>query len=81
MNLCPMCGDKRCPRATDHRNECTGSNENMYPELEFGSTVFPKAISGTYGDSDECPCGRRYLTNWRRAKMSKDYRYTIDGES
>lgn len=38
MNLCPMCGDKRCPRATDHRNECTGSNEpgqpgSSYPEL------------------------------------------------
>ena len=22
MNLCPICGDKRCPRAADHRNEC-----------------------------------------------------------
>lgn len=27
MNLCPDCGNKRCPRATDHRNDCTGSNE------------------------------------------------------
>jgi hypothetical protein len=38
MNLCPICGYKRCPRATDHRNECTGSNEpgqpgSSYPEL------------------------------------------------
>lgn len=24
---CPTCGNKRCPRATDHRNECSGSNE------------------------------------------------------
>jgi hypothetical protein len=22
MNVCPACGDKRCPRALDHRNEC-----------------------------------------------------------
>ena len=22
MNLCPQCGDKRCPRAADHRNGC-----------------------------------------------------------
>ena len=27
MILCPDCGNKRCPRAQDHRNECTGSNE------------------------------------------------------
>lgn len=27
MVVCPTCGNKRCPRATDHRNACTGSNE------------------------------------------------------
>lgn len=25
--VCSICGNKRCPHATDHRNECTGSNE------------------------------------------------------
>lgn len=25
--LCPDCGNKRCPRANDHRNACSGSNE------------------------------------------------------
>ena len=25
--VCPDCGNKRCPRANDHRNVCTGSNE------------------------------------------------------
>ena len=25
--VCPECGNKRCPRASDHRNACTGSNE------------------------------------------------------
>ncbi|EJQ0716574.1 TPA: DUF551 domain-containing protein [Salmonella enterica] len=25
--VCPNCGNKRCPRANDHRNDCTGSNE------------------------------------------------------
>lgn len=25
--VCPACGNKRCPRATDHRLACTGSNE------------------------------------------------------
>lgn len=27
MLLCPTCGNKRCPKANDHRNECSGSNE------------------------------------------------------
>lgn len=26
MILCPVCGNKRCPHANDHRNACTGSN-------------------------------------------------------
>lgn len=27
MILCPECGNKRCPHATDHNNKCTNSNE------------------------------------------------------
>jgi hypothetical protein len=27
MIVCPECGNKRCPKATDHRFLCTGSNE------------------------------------------------------
>jgi Zn finger protein HypA/HybF involved in hydrogenase expression len=27
MILCPNCGNKRCPRATNHTLECTNSNE------------------------------------------------------
>jgi hypothetical protein len=27
MQLCTVCGNKRCPKATDHRLDCTGSNE------------------------------------------------------
>ena len=25
--VCPVCGNKRCPKANHHINECTGSNE------------------------------------------------------
>lgn len=31
MVLCPECGNKRCPRATDHLNACTRSNEPGQP--------------------------------------------------
>lgn len=27
MIVCPQCGNKRCPHATDHYLKCTGSNE------------------------------------------------------
>jgi len=27
MVLCPTCGNKRCPRATNHNNACTNSND------------------------------------------------------
>ncbi|WPI01335.1 DUF550 domain-containing protein [Klebsiella pneumoniae] len=35
--VCPDCGNKRCPRANDHRNACTGSKEpgqegSAYPD-------------------------------------------------
>lgn len=28
MILCPVCGNKRCPHASDHEYECTNSNES-----------------------------------------------------
>lgn len=28
MIVCPICGNKRCPKATDHNLECTNSNES-----------------------------------------------------
>jgi hypothetical protein len=31
MILCPMCGNKRCPKASDHRLDCTDSNESGQP--------------------------------------------------
>jgi DNA-directed RNA polymerase subunit RPC12/RpoP len=27
MILCPECGNKRCPKASDHRLQCTDSND------------------------------------------------------
>lgn len=31
MILCPSCGNKRCPKATYHRNSCTHSNDSGQP--------------------------------------------------
>lgn len=37
MILCPVCGNKRCPKATNHRHECTGSNEVNQPGSRYVS--------------------------------------------
>lgn len=36
MILCPTCGCKRCPRATDHRRFCTKSNQPGQPGSIYG---------------------------------------------
>lgn len=36
FTICTQCGNKRCPRATDHRLECTNSNEPNQPGSRFG---------------------------------------------
>jgi hypothetical protein len=38
MILCPICGNKRCPHATDHRCHCTGSNEPGQPGSAYART-------------------------------------------
>ncbi|WP_175472476.1 MULTISPECIES: hypothetical protein [unclassified Duganella] len=41
MVLCPTCGNKRCPRATDHRRACTGSNEPGQPGSAYQAWSAP----------------------------------------
>jgi hypothetical protein len=35
MRLCPNCGNKRCPRATNHEYACTNSNEPNQPGSKY----------------------------------------------
>ncbi len=35
MEVCPDCGNKRCPRATDPALPCTGSNEPGQPGSRY----------------------------------------------
>ncbi len=35
MILCPECGNKRCPKATNHEHACTGSNEPGQPGSRY----------------------------------------------
>jgi len=33
--VCPICGNKRCPKATDHNLACTNSNEPNQPGSRY----------------------------------------------
>jgi len=35
MIVCPTCGNKRCPHATDHNLACTNSNEPGQPGSRY----------------------------------------------
>jgi hypothetical protein len=37
MILCVICGNKRCPHASDHRYACTDSNEPGQPGSVYGA--------------------------------------------
>jgi hypothetical protein len=39
MIVCSECGNKRCPHGTDHRNECTGSNEPGQEGSRYGHSL------------------------------------------
>lgn len=39
MVLCPTCGNKRCPKASDHELACTNSNEPGQPGSVYNANV------------------------------------------
>lgn len=45
MPACPTCGNKRCPKGTDHRLDCTGSNEPGQPGSGYG-VLLPEMTDG-----------------------------------
>lgn len=42
MILCLTCGNKRCPKATWHGNECTGSNDPNQAGSDYHFGVIPR---------------------------------------
>lgn len=55
MLLCPTCGNKRCPKATDHELACTDSNEPDQPGSIYGG----RTVEGA--PSDDAPATREVL--------------------
>lgn len=58
MFLCPDCGNKRCPKATNHRFDCTGSNEpgqpgSIYGKREPGNFLRVAVLDGTDTEQED----------------------------
>jgi len=58
MIVCDECGNKRCPHGTDHRHECTGSNEpgqvgSGYARMTSDAHIETITDRATIRDSDE----------------------------
>ncbi len=41
MILCSVCGNKRCPKATDHNLACTNSNDEGQLGSVYGTLLSP----------------------------------------
>jgi hypothetical protein len=41
MVVCAVCGNKRCPHATDHRHACTNSNDHGQPGSAYADVRHP----------------------------------------
>lgn len=54
MALCPVCGNKRCPRASNHIYACTGSNEVGQVDVADMAHLAPQClINGANMTQDE----------------------------
>ena len=55
-NLCPTCGNKRCPRSTAHWLACSGSNEAGQPGSELRPD--PRAETAAQRPATNASAGR-----------------------
>lgn len=48
FRACPTCGNKRCPKTTNHRHACTNSNEPGQAGSVYGT---PSPLVGADGET------------------------------
>lgn len=77
--VCPDCGSKRCPRANDHRNACTGSNEpgqegSAYPDTTQSPGSEPATVPGKWIPvSERMPEAEGHYLVWANASRIDGY--------
>lgn len=74
MVLCPTCGNKRCPHATDHRNACTGGNDSdQRGSLYGGCCTYPECSCPIEAPANPDWCGRGLPRAPRKLRIKTDY--------
>lgn len=74
MVLCPECGNKRCPKASDHRLLCTKSNEPGQP-----GSVYASAGGPSNEVEQVAPFVQDRLTCEKASKLCEQYGYVPTG--
>ena len=71
MIVCPTCGNKRCPHATDHGYACTGSNEPGQMGSRYGAFI-PSEVPEDLGLllATLLECRPRYLRTSRLGRSA-----------
>lgn len=73
MILCPTCGNKRCPHASDHRLSCTNSNEPGQPGSVYGGMTLEPSKAEPERPRHLCAtCGQGHATHQCNTGQSLD---------
>ncbi len=64
--VCVTCGNKRCPKATDHRNECTGSNAPGQEGSELRMNDLKSQLDLNERETAQWP-------EWKRQAAAEDF--------
>ena len=65
MIVCPDCGNKRCPKASNHRHQCTGSNEpNQRGSIYNTPQTKPLSNDEIREIGDDCALKNNGILNW-----------------
>jgi hypothetical protein len=88
MILCPTCGNKRCPRATNHNNPCTNSNEPGQPGSRYTNNFYQPdnifdipAIENTdYGALKIKPYETPFVIECKNRNGEEIFRLTQEGD-
>ena len=74
MILCPECGNKRCPKASDHRLACTNSNDPGQPGSIYTSPPAQRTWVGlVWGELPEDGQNHDFLRGavWAETKLKE----------
>jgi hypothetical protein len=88
MILCPDCGNKRCPHATNHNNPCTNSNEPGQPGSRYSNNFYQPdnifdipAIENTdYGALKIKPYETPFVIHCKNREGQEIFRLTQEGD-